>query len=62
MCLLNIFQISIVSQEPTLFNCTIAKNISYGMKGTVKAADIERVAVSALSFMHSPVYCALNEH
>jgi ABC-type multidrug transport system fused ATPase/permease subunit len=40
-------KISIVSQEPTLFNCTIAKNISYGMKGTVKAADIERVAVMA---------------
>ncbi|KAH9565053.1 hypothetical protein CY35_04G057900 [Sphagnum magellanicum] len=40
-------KISIVSQEPTLFNCTIAKNISYGMKGTVMAADIERVAVMA---------------
>jgi hypothetical protein len=26
-------QISVVSQELTLFNCTIVKNISYALKG-----------------------------
>lgn len=40
-------QISIVSQEPTLFNCTIAENISYGLNGSVTPADIERVSVSS---------------
>uniref|UniRef100_A0A7I4D4H7 ABC transmembrane type-1 domain-containing protein n=1 Tax=Physcomitrium patens TaxID=3218 RepID=A0A7I4D4H7_PHYPA len=38
-------KISIVSQEPTLFNCSIAENISYGLKDNVKHEDIERVSV-----------------
>uniref|UniRef100_A0A7I4FKY5 Uncharacterized protein n=1 Tax=Physcomitrium patens TaxID=3218 RepID=A0A7I4FKY5_PHYPA len=37
-------KISIVSQEPTLFNCSIAENISYGLKDNVKHEDIERVS------------------
>lgn len=40
-------KISIVSQEPVLFNCSIADNISYGVKGVVTASDIERAAVMA---------------
>jgi len=40
-------KISIVSQEPTLFNCTIAENISYGLNGSVTPADIERVSMMA---------------
>lgn len=40
-----LLQISIVSQEPTLFNCSIAENISYGLKDNVKHEDIERVSV-----------------
>jgi ABC-type multidrug transport system fused ATPase/permease subunit len=37
-------KISIVSQEPTLFNCSIAENISYGLKDKVTPDDIERVS------------------
>lgn len=35
-----------MSQEPTLFNCSIAENISYGLKDKVTPDDIERVSVS----------------
>ncbi|KAL3677691.1 hypothetical protein R1sor_020647 [Riccia sorocarpa] len=37
-------KISIVSQEPTLFNCSVAENISYGIKGKVSPAEIERAS------------------
>eukprot|EP00249_Psilotum_nudum_P015627 c25438_g1_i1 orf=226-2181(+) len=40
-------KVSIVSQEPVLFNCSIADNISYGIKGKVHLADIERVSIMA---------------
>ncbi|KAJ7518959.1 hypothetical protein O6H91_20G017000 [Diphasiastrum complanatum] len=40
-------KISIVSQEPTLFNCSIAENITYGLKGTIPPAEIERVSLMA---------------
>lgn len=38
-------QISIVSQEPTLFNCSIEENIAYGFDGKIEDADIENAAV-----------------
>ncbi|KAJ3705981.1 hypothetical protein LUZ61_009686 [Rhynchospora tenuis] len=37
-------QVSIVSQEPVLFNCSIEENIAYGLGGTASTADIENVA------------------
>ncbi|KAH7301745.1 hypothetical protein KP509_23G040300 [Ceratopteris richardii] len=40
-------KVSIVSQEPVLFNCSIADNISYGRKDKVPLANIERVAEMA---------------
>ncbi|KAH7447847.1 hypothetical protein KP509_01G123700 [Ceratopteris richardii] len=39
-------KISIVSQEPMLFNCSIAENISYGVRG-VGSNEIERAAIMA---------------
>ncbi|CAM6128352.1 unnamed protein product [Calypogeia fissa] len=39
--------ISIVSQEPTLFNCTIAENISYGLNQVFDPSEIERVSKMA---------------
>lgn len=39
-------KISIVSQEPVLFNCSIADNISYGVRG-VNESEIEQAAVMA---------------
>ncbi|KAL2645853.1 hypothetical protein AAZV13_05G017200 [Glycine max] len=38
-------KISIVSQEPTLFNCSIEENIAYGFDGKVNDVDIENAAV-----------------
>ncbi|KAE9609656.1 putative xenobiotic-transporting ATPase [Lupinus albus] len=46
-CLRNEFgeiQISIVSQEPTQFNCSIEENIAYGFDGKVNAVDLENAA------------------
>ncbi|XP_027329310.1 ABC transporter B family member 25 isoform X2 [Abrus precatorius] len=40
-------KISIVSQEPTLFNCSIEENIAYGFDGNVNAIDIENAAKMA---------------
>eukprot|EP00250_Pteridium_aquilinum_P031277 c43346_g1_i1 orf=198-1019(-) len=40
-------KVSIVSQEPVLFNCSIADNISYGRKDKILPADIARVAEMA---------------
>lgn len=37
-------KISIVSQEPVLFNCSIEENISYGFDGKASSADIENAA------------------
>lgn len=50
--ILSLMQISIVSQEPTLFNCSIAENISYGLKDNVTPEDIERVSVSQFLPLH----------
>ncbi|XP_021761450.1 ABC transporter B family member 25-like [Chenopodium quinoa] len=40
-------KISIVSQEPTLFNCSIEENIAYGLNGKASTADIENAAIMA---------------
>ncbi|KAK4257268.1 hypothetical protein QN277_006878 [Acacia crassicarpa] len=40
-------KISIVSQEPTLFNCSIEENIAFGLNGTVNPVDIENAAKMA---------------
>ncbi|KAK7330274.1 hypothetical protein VNO77_24464 [Canavalia gladiata] len=40
-------KISIVSQEPTLFNCSIEENIAYGFDGKVNAVDLENAAKMA---------------
>lgn len=38
-------QISIVSQEPVLFNCSIEENIAYGYEGKASSIDVENAAV-----------------
>ncbi|XP_028763586.1 ABC transporter B family member 25 isoform X2 [Neltuma alba] len=40
-------KISIVSQEPVLFNCSIEENIAYGFECKVNPADIENAAKMA---------------
>ncbi|CAI2355953.1 unnamed protein product [Caenorhabditis sp. 36 PRJEB53466] len=40
-------QLCIVSQEPTLFNCSISENIRYGMKETVGHQEVEEAAKMA---------------
>ncbi|XP_042041435.1 ABC transporter B family member 25-like, partial [Salvia splendens] len=40
-------KISIVSQEPVLFNCSIEENIAYGLGGKASSADIENAAKMA---------------
>ncbi|KAH8487142.1 hypothetical protein H0E87_025932 [Populus deltoides] len=40
-------KISIVSQEPVLFNCPIEQNIAYGCEGKVSSMDIENAAKMA---------------
>ncbi|XP_061952834.1 ABC transporter B family member 25-like isoform X2 [Populus nigra] len=40
-------KISIVSQEPVLFNCSIEQNIAYGYEGKVSSMDIENAAKMA---------------
>ena len=42
---LNGMQISIVSQEPVLFNCSIEENIAYGLDGKASSVDVENAAV-----------------
>ncbi|KAK0428166.1 hypothetical protein QR680_010647 [Steinernema hermaphroditum] len=37
-------QVAIVSQEPTLFNCSIAENIVYGLNRAVSHEDVVRAA------------------
>ncbi|XP_050270507.1 ABC transporter B family member 27 [Quercus robur] len=39
--------ISIVSQEPVLFNCSVEENIAYGFNGNASSTDIETVAKMA---------------
>ncbi|XAR51649.1 Peptide-transporting ATPase [Bertholletia excelsa] len=39
--------ISIVSQEPVLFNCSIEENIAYGLDGKASSTEIENVAKMA---------------
>ena len=56
-------QVSIVSQEPVLFNCSIAENISYGMtSGKVSTAEIEKAAVSTLAKKRFLITFSLNYH
>ncbi|GAA0156736.1 ATP-binding cassette [Lithospermum erythrorhizon] len=40
-------KISIVSQEPELFNCSIEENIAYGLGGKASSSDIENAAKMA---------------
>lgn len=40
-------QVSIVSQEPILFNCSIEENIAYGLNGNASSVDIENAAKMA---------------
>ncbi|KAG5227045.1 ABC transporter family member [Salix suchowensis] len=40
-------KVSIVSQEPVLFNCSIEENIGYGYDGKASSSDIENVAKMA---------------
>lgn len=40
-------KISIVSQEPILFNCSIEENIAYGCEGKASSSDIENAAKMA---------------
>ncbi|KAL0380999.1 UNVERIFIED_CONTAM: ABC transporter B family member 27 [Sesamum calycinum] len=40
-------KISIVSQEPVLFNCSVEENIAYGFDGKASDSDIENVAKMA---------------
>lgn len=40
-------QVSIVSQEPILFNCSIEENIAYGISGNASSTDIENAAKMA---------------
>ncbi|KAL0442074.1 UNVERIFIED_CONTAM: ABC transporter B family member 25 [Sesamum radiatum] len=40
-------KISIVSQEPILFNCSIEENIAYGLDGKASSTDIENAAKMA---------------
>ncbi|GMH15130.1 hypothetical protein Nepgr_016971 [Nepenthes gracilis] len=37
-------KISIVSQEPALFNCSVEENIAYGLNGRASKADVENAA------------------
>ncbi|CAN6477131.1 unnamed protein product [Victoria cruziana] len=37
-------QVSIVSQEPVLFNCSVEENIAYGINGQATISEIEHVA------------------
>ncbi|XP_022741632.1 ABC transporter B family member 27-like isoform X2 [Durio zibethinus] len=40
-------KVSIVSQEPVLFNCSIEENIAYGFNGKASSAEIKSVAKMA---------------
>nr|GMD25647.1 ABC transporter B family member 25 [Ipomoea batatas] len=40
-------KVSIVSQEPVLFNCSIEENIAYGLDGKASTSDIENAAKMA---------------
>ncbi|CAI0412584.1 unnamed protein product [Linum tenue] len=40
-------KISIVSQEPVLFNCSIEENIAYGCDGNISSSEIENAAKMA---------------
>lgn len=40
-------KVSIVSQEPVLFNCSIEENIAYGLGGKASSEDIEKAAKMA---------------
>ncbi|OVA00822.1 ABC transporter [Macleaya cordata] len=40
-------KISIVSQEPVLFNCSVEENIAYGFEGKASSTDVENAAKMA---------------
>ncbi|PHT32441.1 ABC transporter B family member 27 [Capsicum baccatum] len=42
-------KVSIVNQEPVLFNCSIEENIEYGFDGKASSADMENAAVNSIS-------------
>ncbi|GFY84867.1 transporter associated with antigen processing protein 2 [Actinidia rufa] len=44
-------KISIVSQEPVLFNCSVEENIAYGFDGKASSTDVENVADAMDSLM-----------
>ncbi|TVT97859.1 hypothetical protein EJB05_56871, partial [Eragrostis curvula] len=44
-------KVSIVSQEPVLFNCSIEENIAYGLEGNASFADVENAADAMDSLM-----------
>ncbi|KAK3037974.1 hypothetical protein RJ639_030679 [Escallonia herrerae] len=44
-------KISIVSQEPVLFNCSIEENIAYGLDGKASTLDVENAADAMDSLM-----------
>ncbi|XP_039011663.1 ABC transporter B family member 25-like [Hibiscus syriacus] len=48
-------KVSMVSQEPVLFNCSIGENIGYGINGKVSKTEIEYVAkmVNAHEFIEN---------
>lgn len=50
-------QVSIVSQEPVLFNCSIEENIAYGYDGKATGSEIENVAVSFYSWANHLFKC-----
>nr|GEZ42111.1 ABC transporter B family member 25 [Tanacetum cinerariifolium] len=43
----SIYTISIVSQEPILFNCSIEENIAYGLNGKASNEEVEKAAKMA---------------
>ncbi|KAF8399621.1 hypothetical protein HHK36_015490 [Tetracentron sinense] len=45
------FQISIVSQEPVLFNCSVEDNIAYGFDRKASSTDVENAANCAHEFI-----------
>lgn len=49
-CAYSAFKVSIVSQEPVLFNCSIEDNIAYGFDGKASTSDIEKVCVRLFFF------------
>ncbi|KAF6170688.1 hypothetical protein GIB67_015640 [Kingdonia uniflora] len=43
-------KISIISQEPVLFNCSVEENIAYRLEGKATSADVKNVAKMANAY------------